>query len=313
MTTKRTRHEIAIDAPPKHVFELLADVSRWSGIFPPTVHSRRIEGNDTEETIEIWATAADEFRHWTSSRSIDEHAMTIEFRQTKPAMPLESMLGRWVIKPDGDSAHVELFHEYSVRVGHDESSGWVDDVVNANSTKELHSLRSATIDRRLALTFHDTLEVEAPPNLIFEFLNRSDLWPARLPHVSTLELEQLTGDQQVMTMTTTTPNGDEHVTRSHRVCLAEDGVIAYKQSRPPELLTTHAGLWIIEPGSGTRSTRLTAEHRITINPDSVMRLLGTGATVDDAKIRAQTALTYNSRTTMLTAAAWAENAHRENV
>lgn len=303
--TIETRHDITIDASADQIFDLLADVGRWSGIFPPTVHGRRVSGNEYDEVIELWATAGDEMRHWMSTRKLDRHGRTIAFEQTVPAVPLRSMSGRWVITPDGPRCHVSLFHHFSIASGHEDSSSWVSGVVDTNSNKELQALRAAVQDSHLSVTFDDTIEVPGKPEIVFEFLNRSDLWPERLAHVSAMNLEQLSSEEQTMTMTTRTVDGGEHVTRSHRVCLPEVGIIAYKQTQPPKLLSAHAGLWRIEVGS---PTLLTAEHRITIDPDNVKAVVGDDATVDTAKDIARTALMHNSRITMLAAAQFAERA-----
>lgn len=298
----RATHEVVVDGVPADVFEILRDVGKWSGIFPPTVHSRRLQGDDAEEIIEIWAAAGEEMRRWESRRSLNAEKMQINFHQTSPAAPLGSMSGRWVVTPQDGQAHVSLLHEYQLLAEHADQAEWVAEVVDSNSRKELDSLKSAAESKHLSLTFDETIETDASPALLYEFLDRSDRWPERLPHVSALELVQLTAEQQVMTMTTATPDHEEHVTRSLRVCLADEGVISYKQTQPPALLTSHAGQWQVEDGT---PVRLTSVHRITVNPDMVKQLLGDDATLEEAKAAAQSALSNNSRTTMRAAIQYA--------
>ncbi len=53
MTTREVEHEITIAAPAPAVYRLLAEVTNWPRIFPPTIHVDRVEHDGSQERIRV--------------------------------------------------------------------------------------------------------------------------------------------------------------------------------------------------------------------------------------------------------------------
>lgn len=55
--TRHVEHQITVFAPADTVYELIADVTHWPRVFPPTVHIEHEQLSESEERIRLWATA----------------------------------------------------------------------------------------------------------------------------------------------------------------------------------------------------------------------------------------------------------------
>ncbi|MGV9249250.1 aromatase/cyclase [Streptomyces sp. NPDC003710] len=305
-----TEHEIVLSAPPQAVFDLLAEVTGWPSVFPPTVHADYLERGEHEERIRLWATANDEVKSWTSRRELDRDRLRIRFRQEVSQSPVAAMGGEWVIEPQPSGrTRVLLRHDFRA-VGDDPANvAWIRQAIDRNSAAELGSLEAAA-DRTLSgkdlvMSFQDQVRVDGPAKRVYDFLYAADSWPERLPHVARVALTETTPHVQVLEMDTSTADGSVHTTRSVRVCFPDDRIV-YKQLLTPALMSVHTGRWLIEEDG--RGTLVTSEHTVVIEPDAVTRVLGGGATVADARRYIREALGRNSTTTMRHAKDYAEKA-----
>ncbi|MFE0929660.1 aromatase/cyclase [Streptomyces mutabilis] len=310
MTTREVEHEITIDAPAAAVYELLADVTNWPRIFPPTIHVDRLEEQGDEERIRIWATANGTPKDWTSRRALDADALTITFRQEIPAPPVKHMGGTWIIEPLGEAAsRVRLLHDYSA-VGDDPHDLlWIERAVDKNSTSELAALKEnvervhAADTEELTFSFTDTVRIDGSAKDVFDFINEADRWAERLPHVAVVRLGEDTPGLQELEMDTRAKDGSVHTTKSYRVVFPHHK-IAYKQVTLPALMTLHTGEWtFVETEEGTSAS---SQHTVTLNTDNIARVLGADATVADARAYVHTALSTNSSATLAHAKAYAE-------
>ncbi|PAN02637.1 cyclase [Streptomyces sp. Alain-F2R5] len=310
MTTREVEHEITIDAPAAAVYELLADVTNWPRIFPPTIHVDRLEEQGDEERIRIWATANGTPKDWTSRRTLDADALTITFRQEIPAPPVKHMGGTWIIEPLGEAAsRVRLLHDYSA-VGDDPHDLlWIERAVDKNSTSELEALKEnvervhAADTEELTFSFTDTVRIDGSAKDVFDFINEADRWAERLPHVAVVRLGEDTPGLQELEMDTRAKDGSVHTTKSYRVVFPHHK-IAYKQVTLPALMTLHTGEWtFVETEEGTSAS---SQHTVTLNTDNIARVLGADATVADARAYVHTALSTNSSATLAHAKAYAE-------
>ncbi|MFJ8469280.1 aromatase/cyclase [Streptomyces swartbergensis] len=304
----RTEHTRVVDAPPRTLYGLVADTTRWPAIFGPSVHVHHLERGARRERFEIWAQVNGETAHWTSRRVLDPERLYISFRQERSHPPVASMGGGWHFRelPDGRT-EVILRHRFGVV---DDDPAALDRMVEAldrNSAEELGALaRVAELDHPVedvVFTFTDTVELAGPAAAAYDFVNRADLWAERLPHVSRADLTETAPGVQVLEMDTVTADGSAHRTRSVRVC-REPGWIAYKQLVMPELLTGHSGLWTFTEGPD--GPLAVARHTVAVDPAAVTRVLGADATLQDARRYVREALGRNSLTTMTHAAVHAE-------
>ena len=198
MTTSAVRtveHQIAIDAPPTRVYQLIADVRQWPEIFPPTVHAAREACEGNSELIRIWATANGTAKTWTSRRQLDEDELSIAFRQERSQHQVGGMGGRWVVEPSaGSGCLVRLLHDYFAANDDTADLDWIGQAVDRNSAAELNALKASAelSDPQRLVTFDDTVEVDGNAEDVYDFLNDAQLWAERLPHVARVQLDEET-------------------------------------------------------------------------------------------------------------------------
>lgn len=297
--THRTSHEKKVEAPPIDVFYLLANVSRWPTIFQPTVCAERVAGDDAEETIEIWASANGSLRNWQSRRSIDPLAMSIRFSQLNPSRPLDHMGGEWLIEAEGNGSHVTLLHDFRLNSSDPSDTDYVARAVETNSRAELEglSLAAAAEEQGLFGSVTESVELDAPADEVFKFLNEAGSWSDRLPHVAWSKLSQLGGAGQYLEMATLAGEGKEHITGSYRVSFPEHRQMFYKQDILPGGLTSHTGSWHIRD-TGKSTSQATSKHDFCISPN-ILDSIG----LESAMRQVRTNFAKNSHTTLRAAAA----------
>lgn len=345
-TGRASEHAIVVSAPPEAVYALVADAEGWPQIFGPTVHAEvsppvpatapTPSGTGApgpaapapaafgEETLRLWAFAAppDEeppsgdpsarVRSWTSHRRLDPAAGTVDFRQVVTAPPVAAMSGRWRVSPDQNGgSRVLLSHEFAA---HDETAlDFVERAVDRNSRAELRDLKNAAeagadLDR-LRFTFHDSILIRGRAEDVFDFLDRADRWPARMPHVARVALSEHRSGLQHLDMDTSTPDGGTHNTTSVRVCFPDRRLIVYKQLRVPVALRGHTGRWTLEQDG--EEVRATSWHTITLDPEGVRHMLGPAADFADARETIRAAVSANSTSTLRHAKDAAEAAYAD--
>jgi aromatase len=306
--TRYATHRTEVAAPAETVYALVADAARWPLYFAPNVHVEHLERGPDSERLRIWATANGEVKNWTSRRDLDAKARTVTFRQEVSTPPVAAMGGRWSVH-EVDAGHcvLQLDHDWRAVDDAAEHHAWIEQAVDRNSTKELAATRElAELGARLgelSFSFEDTVQVDADPADVYDFLARAELWPERLPHVDSLDLDEDDHGVQVMKMNTRTKDGSVHTTESVRVCFAPDRIV-YKQTVVPALMTAHTGQWTIRRIGDTLA--VTSRHSVTIKPTAVESVLGEGKTVAEAREFVHKALSTNSTTTLRHAKAFAE-------
>ncbi len=307
-TVRHVEHRIAVLAPPRDVYALIADVESWPRLFPPSVYVERLEGSDTHERIRIWATANGDAKTWTSVRDLDPATMRVSFRQEVSSPPVASMGGTWVVEPvSAGESLVRLEHDYRAVDDDLGALAWIDQAVDRNSRSELAALKAGaeltTGSSDLVMTFEDTVAMSGSAADVYDFLNQADLWPERLPHVARSTLREDQPGIQVLEMDTRTKDGSTHTTRSVRVCFPHS-LIAYKQIGLPALMTAHLGQWRLRPTSD--GVAVTSEHTVAINAERIHDVLGDGADLAQARDFVRTALSTNSLATLGLAKEYAE-------
>ncbi|GAA2617569.1 aromatase/cyclase [Actinomadura fulvescens] len=302
----RTEHQITLQAAPEDVFALVADVTRWPRIFPPTVYADYAERGADEERIRLWATANGEVKSWTSRRHLDRERLSVAFRQEVSQPPVAAMGGEWLIEPVSPGrTRVRLLHDFQA-VGDDpEKVAWIHRAVDRNSDAELAALRSAAEndDPGLVHSFDDSVRVAGTAKDVYDFIYDAGRWAERLPHVARVELTEDTPNVQTLEMDTRTADGSVHTTKSVRICFPHDTIV-YKQLQTPALMSAHTGRWRIEEDAG--GVVVTSAHTVVIRPEAIPSVLGEDATVADARTFVRGALGRNSTATMNHAKAYAE-------
>ncbi|MER6715249.1 nuclear transport factor 2 family protein [Streptomyces sp. NPDC000877] len=301
-TAHHTVHEIDVRAPAEAVFDLIAEASRWPAHFPPSVHVERLEGDDRQERLRIWATANGEVKSWTSRRELDRAGLRVAFRQEESRAPVRSMSGEWRLQPLGpERTRVRFTHTFTAVDDAPEHVEWINRAIDTNTASELEALRRGAeeADAGLTFTFDDSVRVDGSAKDAYEFIRAADRWTERLPHVARVVLTEDTPNEQILEMDTLTADGETHTTRSVRVCFPAERIV-YKQIRTPALMAAHTGEWIFEEDE--EGCTVTSRHTVRIEPDAVTTVLGPQADVAAARTMIREALGRNSLATLRHAA-----------
>lgn len=305
-----TTHEVTVAAPAGVVYGLIADAAQWPLYFPPNVHVEQLDFDGTRQHLRMWATANGSVKSWTSRRVLDAAARRIDFRQEVPAEPLTSMAGTWVVEPLSPSqCRLTLLHDFTVAGDDAADVAWVERATDTNSRAELANLKQLaegwTLLDDLVLSFNDSVRVDGPAELVYEFLHRVRDWPRLVPHVSRLDVTEDEPGIQVMSMDTLTADGNSHTTESVRVCFPHAGRIVYKQTATPLLMAAHTGEWSIEEdGHGVLAT---SHHGVLLRPENITRVLGADAGIPECRRYVREALGRNSTATLHLAKRYAES------
>ncbi|NEB82533.1 cyclase [Streptomyces sp. SID14478] len=309
----RTVHSVEVDAAAGVVYGLISDAVQWPLYFPPNVYVERLEFDGTNERLRMWATANGEVRSWISQRVQDPQERRIEFHQTLPQAPVETMHGTWVVeeRPGGTSL-LTLLHDFTVVGGRPEDVAWVESACDTNSRAELANIkrlaeRWTRLDE-LVLSFEDSVRVKGPAELVYDFLYRVGDWPDLIPHVSRVDLTEDSPGVQLMSMDTLTADGSTHTTESVRVCFPHAGRIVYKQTATPALMEAHTGEWSVVPDE--TGVTVVSQHSVVLREEAVTRVLGPAADLTTARRYVRRALGQNSSTTLDLAREHAETAVR---
>ncbi|MEW2086938.1 aromatase/cyclase [Streptomyces sp. NPDC005283] len=309
----RMSHSVELAAPAGVVYGLIADAVRWPLFFPPNVHVERLEFDGTNERLRMWATANGEVRSWLSHRVQDPQDRLIEFRQQNAQAPVESMNGTWIVQERGTGASVlTLLHDFTVVGNRAEDVAWAELATDTNTRSQLANIKRLAeswpqLDE-LVLSFEDSVRVNGPAELVYDFLYRASDWPELIPHVTRLDLTEDVPGVQVMAMDTRTADGSVHTTESVRVCFPHAGRIVYKQTTPPALMAAHTGEWSVLPDE--RGVSVVSQHSVVLRQEAVAGVLGPEADLARARRYVREALGRNSTVTLELAKRHAESAVR---
>lgn len=303
-------HARVVHAPTEVLYELVADVTRWPVIFGPSLHVRHLERSRTYERFQLWALVGGEVKNWISRRTLDAPGLCITFEQERSQAPIVSMGGSWSFHAlPGGRTQVVLKHHFSA--DRQQAIDWIAHAVDRNSEDELTALsRIAELGiplQEIIDTFDDTVQIDGRAAAAYTFIDHSDKWPDRLPHVRRVLLRKEQPGVQHMEMDTVTADGSAHTTKSVRICFPHRQIV-YKQLVPPAVLLGHSGAWHFAdvPGDPDRAI-VTARHTVAINPAAAREVLGPDSNLADARRYLREALGGNGRATLAHAGSYAQS------
>jgi len=229
---RTARHTVRVAAPPRQVYQLIANTMRWPQIFGPTVHVEHLGAVGTTERVRLWDLIDDEVRGFVSHRELNARRMQVRFRREATPDPMASMGGLWMVIPKSTGAVVALDHHYRVVGDNPADAQYLAEVVDRTSAALLASLRDVAeqgsrLDR-LMLSCEDSVDIGGDPRDVYDFLAGAEDGVARVCFPSTR--------------------------------------IAFKQSTPPATMRAHTGGYSI-----TRlpyAVRATATHMVLLRDES---------------------------------------------
>lgn len=278
----RTRHSIEVAAEAGAVYALLADSAARPLYCPAVLHVERLDFDGTRERLRAWQDAGGHLRSSFWTREQYPHERRIAFRELRPAAPVESMDGEWTVEesPGGGSV-VTVRHAFTV-VGdhgdHGDDAAEVADATSRGARAELESLRRVAESREglddLLLTFEESVWVNGPGELVYDFLYRAAEWPGVLPHVRHLQVTEPSPGVQVLEYGAVLADGAVRTTGAARLCFPHAGRIVYKETSPPTPVAAHTGEWSVLPDE--HGVRVVARHSLLLDDDAVRALPDTG-------------------------------------
>jgi aromatase len=252
-TTHKAEHDMIVNAPARHVYDLIADVARWPHMMAPTVHGVRAEVEGDTELIRMFSMVNGATKIWMSRRRHDLGALTVTFHPQKTPPAVGGMNGAWVAEPVTDATcRVHLLHEFFPATDDPADLDWIIKTLDTNGPRDLRAVKTAVeaIETGALFTVADTVEVAGGAEDVYAFLYGTG-W---LAEEASLE-EPTPGMQVLRTGTTTTVRVGE----PHRR-------IVHKRFDPPAPVGLHTGRWLIEE-SGTGRVSVTAEQTVRIDAE----------------------------------------------
>ncbi|MGW6985046.1 aromatase/cyclase [Streptomyces sp. NPDC054932] len=254
-TSERTA---PVAAPAGVVYGLLADAVRWPLLLPSPVHVERIDFDGARERLRLWDVTGDErVRSFHLNRTLHPHSRTVEFEQEDTARPGAPTTGTWTVEENGDTGCLVTLRQDrtapalpAAAPGRTGESGPAARLAGLTAIAE----RWEHLDR-LLLSFEDSVHIDGPAELVYDFLHRIGDWPQRVPHVESAAVtEDAPGVQIAALDTCATPDGRTLATRAVRLCFPAAARIVFKELVTPPPIAAHTGEWSLFPeGDGVRA------------------------------------------------------------
>ncbi|MFF0745802.1 SRPBCC family protein [Streptomyces sp. NPDC004111] len=312
----RTAYTVEVQAPAGVVYGLVSDTTRWPLVMPPTVHVERLDFDGAEDRFQMWVTANGEVKSWFSRRSMDPVARRISFRHETPAAPALAMGGQWSVDELADGrCRLTLDHDFTVAAGLPDDEAWLRLATDTNSRAELDRIRAAAenAERHAALlvSVEDELTVKASPEALHDFLYRIGDWPATVPHVARVTVDELSPGVQRVAMDTLAAEGAAQTTRSTeavRICFPAAYRIVEKRTVPAPLFAEHVLEWSLSADES--DVTALCRHTVLLREEAVAEVLGAGTSLAQARGHVRETLGRESRSILARAARHARGAVR---
>jgi aromatase len=136
------RHTTKVAAPPKRVFEVVANVDRWPALLDPLVAVEHLGFDGVCERVRF-ATLVDGVttQDMIMVRELNPKRMQVRFRQVDVHAPVVTMGGIWLVVPKGLGSLVALDHYYRVEDNEPAAVARVEREIAAGSVSMLAALQ----------------------------------------------------------------------------------------------------------------------------------------------------------------------------
>lgn len=290
----RLRHSVEVAAPPGAVFALLADTARRPLYGPHILHVERLDFDGVSERLRVWESVGGRIRSSLQTRVRHPHERRIEFVQLGHEAPVASMSGEWTVEDRvGGGSVVTVRHAFTV-VGDRGDDAAADEglATGDNARTELESLRRVAESRAgvddLVLSFEESVRVNGPGELVYDFLYRAADWPGLLPHMRRLQLTEPSPGVQILDYDVLLPAGAVRTAGSVRLCFPHAGRIVFTQTAASAPVAAHTGEWSVLPDEF--GVRVIVQHSVLLDETAVRALAASEQSATGPAARAPSAM-----------------------
>ncbi|WP_415940297.1 SRPBCC family protein [Streptomyces sp. 039-1] len=280
---RRLRHSAEVAAPAEVVYALLADAVRRPLYSAGVVHVERMDAEGDRERLRVWEHAGGRVRCSLWARVAHPDELRIEFWRLSGEAPIASMAGQLSVSEaaGGHRCVVSVVHEFTVAAGsHGVEAARAALAAGDNARSALRSVRRIAEgrggSRQRVLRFQESLRIEGPGEVVYDFLYRAGDWAGRVPQVRHVELSEISPGIQCVDYRLRLPDHTVRATRSLRLCFPHAGRIVYKTTMPWAPVAAHTGEWSVLPDE--HGVRVVAEHTVLLDehapPDGAYALDG---------------------------------------
>ncbi|QMU67360.1 aromatase/cyclase [Streptacidiphilus sp. P02-A3a] len=111
-----TEHTVTVEADADVVYAVLADIERYSELFPPTQASTILEESDHHQIARLVVDVSGQLQSWVTRRELNRRHRVIGYRQLESAPMIEFMGGEWRALPlDGNRTQLVITHDFAAR------------------------------------------------------------------------------------------------------------------------------------------------------------------------------------------------------
>jgi hypothetical protein len=135
------RNTIRVAAPPKRVFELVANVDRWPALIDPLAAVEHLGFDGVCERVRFVKQVDGVARDLTMVRELNPKRMQVRFRQVDVAPPVASLGGIWLVVPKGLGSMVAIDHYYRVTDNSAVTAARIEAEIAVESTTMLTALQ----------------------------------------------------------------------------------------------------------------------------------------------------------------------------
>ncbi|MFC9297023.1 SRPBCC family protein [Streptomyces sp. NPDC057011] len=270
-----------IAAPAGVVYGLLADAVRWPLLLPSPVHVERMDFDGVRERLRLWDVKGERVRSFHVRRVLHPQSRTVEFEQEDTARPGVPTTGTWTVEARGEAESLVTLRQERTLEGLPAAGTarsrqeWEAEQAGQLAHLKAVAERWERLDE-LLLSFEDSVHVDGPAELVYDFLHRIEEWPQRVPHVESAHVvEDVPGVQMASVDTCATPDGRTAATRAVRLCFPSAARIVFKELVTPGPIAAHTGEWSLVPdGDGVR---VVCARRVMLAEDAARKVPGAAA------------------------------------
>ncbi|MFB7248835.1 cyclase [Streptomyces populi] len=310
--TDRRTHDVQVAAPAGVVYTLIADAENWPLYFSENIHAERLEFDGEHERLRVWSLLGGRLESCILGRRLDPVERRIDYRHEQLTAPLDFMAGSLDVSVEGPRAsRARLRYALGVVDDRPEDLARVRRAADHNCRIHIADLKTLaeqwTRLDELTLAFEESLRVNGPPELVYDFLYRAADWPGRVPHVTGADLTEDAPGVQHLTLRTRTGHG-EQTTKAVRICFPHAGRIVYKETTPAAALAAHVGEWSVVPDE--TGVSVSVQHRVVLREETGAAGPDRRTALADTRRQVRRTLSATSRTLLALAGQHAKSAVR---